>query len=98
MLHPDGRGLCDTLRKAGLLAEPHPQAQAQLWGWWVATAQPVARQPLCRRGLRSALLIGLGLVLGHQWQASIHTSKGLLLTGGGGPEKRNLFFYKDFWL
>lgn len=98
MLHPDGRGLCDTLRKVGLLAEPHPQAQAQLWGWWVAAAQPVARQPLCRRGLRSALLIGLGLILGHQWQASIHTSKRLPLTGGRAREEELVFLQSDFWL
>lgn len=48
------------------------------------------RQLLSGCGLRSALLIGLGFVLGHLWQAS----KPPLGCRSQFPEKRNLFLQK----
>lgn len=55
----------------------------------MAAAQAVVRQLLGSRGFRSALLIGLGFVLGHLWQASkpplgCHWGRG----GGGGQSQR----------
>lgn len=54
------------------------------------SSRAVVRQLLSGCGLRSALLIGLGFVLGHLWQAS----KPPLGCRSQFPEKRNLFLQK----